>query len=207
MVGLEKVTNKIIAAAEADAAKTLAAADAECGSILAAAREKAEGIRSEAENNAEAEGAGIVSRARSTAATERRNILLAGRCRAVDAAFETARKKICGMPRENYLCFLAALARDAAAGQKNAECTVTLNRADRENLGGELISRLSSGADEISWRLSEGDARIDGGLLLDLGLTRADCSVSALISEARPLLEADVCRVLFESSGKGKENG
>ena len=38
MVGLEKVTNKIIASAEADAARILAEADAECAAIIAAAK-------------------------------------------------------------------------------------------------------------------------------------------------------------------------
>ncbi len=207
MVGLEKVTNKIIAAAEADAAATLAAADSECREILAAAEEKAAGIRADAEDEAEAEGAGVVSRARAAAATERRNILLAGRCRAVDAAFEAAEKKICDMPRESYLSFLVSLAHDAARGQEDSECTLTLNSSDRENLGEELVKLLSGGDDGITWRLSEKDARMGGGVLLDFGLTRVDCSVSALISQARSLLEADVSRVLFDASRKDKENG
>ena len=45
MVGLEKVTNKIIASAEADAARILAEADAECAAIIAAAKEKAAKIK------------------------------------------------------------------------------------------------------------------------------------------------------------------
>lgn len=207
MVGLEKVTNKILSAAEADAASVLSAADEECHGILAAAEERAAEIRREAEDAAEAEGTGVVSRARATASTERRNILLAGRCRAVDAAFEAAEKKICGMPRENYLAFLLALARGAAEGQKGGEAVITLNRADRENVGAELLERLSEGSDGIVWKIAENDARIDGGFLLDIGLTRVDCSVMALINQVRPSLEADVCRILFDSSRKDKENG
>ena len=45
MVGLEKVTNKILSAAEADAASVLSAADEECRGILADAEERAAEIR------------------------------------------------------------------------------------------------------------------------------------------------------------------
>ena len=84
---------------------------------------------------------------------------------------------------------------------------ITLNRADRENVGAELLERLSEGSDGIVWKIAENDARIDGGFLLDIGLTRVDCSVMALINQVRPSLEADVCRLLFDSSRKGEENG
>lgn len=205
MVGLEKVTNKIIASAEADAARILAEADAECAAILAAAEENAAKLRTDAEDAADAEGASVVSRARAAAETERRGILLAGRCRAIDAAFSAAEKKICGMPSENYLGFLVALAREASAGQ-SGECTVTLNRSDRVSFGRALIEQMKSRGDGIEWRLSDGEARISGGLLLDFGKTRIDCSVASLIAEARPALEADVCRLLF-GSGEERKNG
>ena len=64
MVGLEKVTNKIIASAEADAARILAEADAECAAIIAAAKEKAAKISADAEDAADAESESVVSRAR-----------------------------------------------------------------------------------------------------------------------------------------------
>ena len=119
MVGLEKVTNKIIASAEADAARILAEADAECAAIIAA---------------------------------------------------------------------------------------VTLNRSDRVSFGKALIAQLSSEKNGIEWKLSDSEARIGGGLLLDSGDTRTDCSVAALISEVRPALEGDVCRILFGGE-KEKNNG
>lgn len=81
MVGLEKVTNKIIASAEADAARILAEADAECAAVLAAAEKNAAKLRADAEDTADAESASVVSRARAAAETERRGILLAGRDR------------------------------------------------------------------------------------------------------------------------------
>lgn len=203
MVGLEKVTSKIIASAEADAARILADADAECAAILADAEKKAAKLQSDAEDAADAEGASVVSRARAAAETERRGILLAGRCRAIDAAFSAAEKKICGMPSENYLGFLVALAREASAGQSGT-CIVTLNRSDRVSFGRALIEQMRTTAGNIDWQLSDSEARISGGLWLDLGQTRIDCSVSALIAEARPALEADVCRLLFDSEKAGK---
>ncbi len=205
MVGLEKVTNKIIASAEADAARILAEADAECAAIIAAAKEKAAKISADAEDAADAESESVVSRARAEAETERRGILLAGRCRAIDAVFGEAEKKICGMPSENYLGFLVALAREASRGL-TGECTVTLNRSDRVSFGKAFIAQLSSEKNGIEWKLSDSEARIGGGLLLDSGDTRTDCSVAALISEVRPALEGDVCRILFGGE-KEKNNG
>ncbi len=205
MVGLEKVTNKIIASAEAEAASLLARTDEECAAILAEAEARALEIRNAAEDAAAAEGEGVVSRARASAATERRGILLGGRCHAIDSVFEAAERKICGMPSENYLGFLVALAREAAKGQ-SGECRITLGRSDRVSFGRALADQLEREMPNVSWQLNDGDARIGGGLWLDFGETRIDCTVSALIAEARPRLEGEVCRILFGGRGdKGND--
>lgn len=231
MVGLEKVINKILASAETDAAQILSEADAECRAILEAAEEKAASIEAEADNATEAEGQSIISRARATAMTEKRSILLSGRRRAIDNAFAEAESKICNMPRENYLIFLATLAREAASDQRGGQCVITLNRTDRENIGNELLAmlRVNEGSallerfisdpgsairklfeartDVTDWQLSTEDAKINGGLLLDFGITHIDCSVSAMIGEARDRIESDVSRVLFAAAESAGKNG
>ncbi len=203
MVGLEKVTNKIIASAEAEAANLLARAEEECAAILGEAEIRAHEIRVAAEDAADAEGESIVSRARASAATERRGILLSSRCRAIDSVFEAAERKICGMPSENYLGFLVALAREAANGQ-SGDCRLTLGRSDRVSFGRALIEQLERELPAVNWQLADGDPRIGGGLWLDFGETRIDCTVAALIAEARSRLEGEVCRILFGGRGDGE---
>lgn len=200
MVGLEKVTNKIIASAEAEATEILARADEECAAILGDAEARAHEIRVAAEDAADAEGEGVVSRARAAAATERRGIMLGARCHAIDSVFEAAERKICGMPSENYLGFLVALSREAARGQ-TGDCRLTLGRSDRVSFGRALVEQLERELPDIKWQLADGDPRIGGGLWLDFGETRIDCTVSALITEARGRLEREVCRILFGGRG------
>ena len=79
--------------------------------------------------------------------------------------------------------------------------------AGKTTLIKKLLSEALKGEQVVLIENEFGEIGIDGGFLLDIGLTRVDCSVMALINQVRPSLEADVCRILFDSSRKDKENG
>ena len=83
--GLNKITDKILSEAQAKADKILADAQAECDRINAEYAERAEKIRSEISGEAEKGGMEYVARIRSTAATNKRNLLLQTKSDLIDA--------------------------------------------------------------------------------------------------------------------------
>ena len=76
MTGLEKVTGKIIADAEADARATLAAAQADWEAADAAAAAKTEADCDGLRESAGREGESLIRRAKSAAEMARRDVLL-----------------------------------------------------------------------------------------------------------------------------------
>lgn len=204
MIGLEKVTGRIIANAEAEAARIMAAAEEKCAAADAECDEKIAALNARVNAEVDTEGENIISRAKSAAATERRNILLTAKAEAVDAAFAAAESKLCLMPRENYISFIMSLIGRAVADSEasaagSGHCELTFNRRDTDEVAAEIRGRLAGEypADKVTFTLSGRCAAISGGVLLDFGDMDIDCSLGVIISQLRPALEGAVCDILF----------
>ena len=218
MTGLSKITDKILAEARADAAKMLADANARCSEISGDYARRGAEIRKRIEEDARAEAAEIVSRAKSSDAMLRRNSLLKARGDQIDRAFELAGREMLNLSDDRYLEMLllflsAALRRQLADEASNRELygddetvsvacyEVLLNERDRERLGARLMEEFGKRfADSLPIgrvALAADMASIDGGLLLRCGSMEINCSVKALVDEIRPELEAKVSRRLF----------
>ena len=219
MTGLEKVTGKIIADAEADAREILARAEAECAAI----REKYQAdLEADLETLREAndrECQSLVIRARSSAAMAKRNAILEARAAILDEAYATAEKQVRSMGGEQYLELLQKMLRSALKRQLEGEeesmrlygediapdaYEVVLNRRDRESYGEKLMTAFRSGygsklpsTAHAKLRLAPDTAEIDGGLILRAGPVETNCSLSMLMAENRRETEAKVSRILF----------
>ncbi len=219
MTGLEKVTGKIIADAEADAREILDRAEAECAAI----REKyAAQLETELDALREAndrECQSLVVRARSSAAMAKRNAILEARAAILDEAYAAAEKQVRAMSGEQYLDLLCKMLRSALKRQIEGEedslrlygedispeaYEVVLNSRDRDYYGEKLMGafRVGLGAKFslsvlAKLRLAADTAPIDGGLILRAGLVETNCSLSMLIAENRRETETRVSRILF----------
>lgn len=219
MTGLEKVTGKIIADAEADAREILARADAECAAI----REKYQAEReAELESLREAndrECQSLVIRARSSAAMAKRNAILEARAAILDEAYAAAEKQVRSMSNDQYLDLLCKLLRSAMKRQIEGEedslrlygedispevYEVVLSGRDREYYGEKLLGAFRVGLGSkfplsvlAKIRLATDTAPIDGGLILRAGLVETNCSLSMLMAENRRETETRVSRILF----------
>ena len=100
MTGIEKVTGKIIADAKADAEAILDKAEETCAAVRAEyeARTKAEQDKLEDHANRECEA--LITRAKSSAAMAKRNVMLESRAALMAEAYATAEKEIKGLPTE-----------------------------------------------------------------------------------------------------------
>ena len=219
MTGLEKVTGKILADAEADAREILERAEAECAAIRekqeAAAEAELEAMRETSDRECQA----LVVRARSSAAMAKRNAILEARAAILDEAYAAAEKQVRSMGGEQYLDLLCKMLRSALKRQLEGEADslrlygedispetyeILLNSRDRGSYGEKLIAAFRGGLGArlpaAVWpklRLSSETAPIDGGLILRCGPVETNCSLSMLMAENRRETEVRVSRILF----------
>jgi V/A-type H+-transporting ATPase subunit E len=219
MTGLEKVTGKILADAEADAKEILDKAEADCAAIReryeASAEAELEALREQSDRECQA----LIIRARSSAAMAKRNAILEARAKLIDEAYAHAEKQIKSMSAEQYLDMLQKMLRSALKRQLEGEeeslrlygediapeaYEVLLNARDRDAYGEKLMTAFCGGfgarlpaAALAKLRLSSDTAPIDGGLILRCGPVETNCSLAMLLAENRRETEARVSRILF----------
>ena len=219
MTGLEKVTGKIIADAEADARVILEKAEAECEAIKAKYAAETEAEVEKLTDECDRECQALVIRARSSAAMAKRNAVLVARAKLIDDAYAAAEKQIRNMNGEQYLDLLQKMLRSALKRQIEGEeeslrlygediapetYEVVLNSRDRDNYGEKLMTAFREGYGAklpatalVKLRLAPDTAPIDGGLILRCGPVETNCSLSMLMAANRRETEAKVSRILF----------
>lgn len=219
MTGIEKVTGKILADARADAETILAKADEACAAAQEeyAARLKAEQDKLEEQANRECES--IITRAKSSAAMAKRNVVLESRAALMNEAYATAEKELRELPVDEYVDLLLKMLRGALLRQLESEresmalygediapekYEVLLNRNDRDMFGARLMETLKrTQVGKISMDvldrvvLSDRAAKIDGGLVLRCGDVEANCSIRMMMAQVRRATEVKVSRTLF----------
>lgn len=221
MTGLEKITGRILDAAKADAKATLDDATARAGAIRADYTARAEALHAKLCADAEKEGEDIIRRAKSSAAMTRREVLLRAKSDLIDETFRYAAKELYSLSRADYTEFLAILLVRVLCEQEQTEresrelygeedapdystYELFFNEKDRREVAEEAITagrRFSVGKLDRAvldrLKLSDECADIDGGFILRCGDIETNCSIGALLAEARSTREAEVCAALF----------
>ena len=218
MIGLSKITDKIIAEAKNDALHSMEEAERRAEEIAKESAHRAEEIKREIDEDAKRQAQEIVSRAHADEAMIRKGARLAAKADMVDEVFATARKEILNLSEEKYLEFLSGLlwhaycqqTEDARKsielyGEEDAPeasvCEILLSERDRSSYGKALMAFVAD-----KWKkeglseppvLSEETAGIDGGLVLRFGSIEINCSVNALFGELRTEWEGRVVARLF----------
>ena len=221
MTGLEKITDKIIEEARADAAETRNEADKKCMQIAEEYAQKSKAIRKDIDEKAQKQAEYIISHAKSTAAMAKRNILLDAKAQLVDMAFAGALEEFTSMSDEKYQMFLIMLLTYALKNQIETEnasivldgaenvCIVDkyeiiLNKKDADKYGKALVDGVRRGLvgkaeSSIFDKLyvSNKYANIVGGLILRYGDVETNCSLEMLFAQKRDKLEIEVYKILF----------
>ena len=227
MNGIEKITARIEADAQAEAAE-----------ILRAAREKAAESRSGYEVQAGREAAAAaqsreravqqrLERLESAAEMEGKTSLLTAKQACIDQAFAKAREKLLTLPEADYVELLAKLAaRSSVTGREE----IVLNRRDREAVGAKVTARANellaqAAAPELPAELKESKAgsiltkvvtgasallqgtamltlapdtaEIEGGLILRDGQVEVNCAFETQLRLLRENMAGQVAQVLF----------
>ena len=229
MNGLEKITDRIAADAQAEA-----------DAILADAKAQAAAIAAEAQAAAAAEGADILAKGEAAAAERGERIAsmaqLEGRKRVLAAkqemliqAFDKALMNLLAMPKEQQIDLLANMAAQAAVTGRES---VMFNAEDRKEIGqavvakanellakevapklpqeatqGKLGALLETAVNTVSaiakgtamLTLSDETRPITGGFILESGGVEINCAYETLVRLSRSELERQVAKVLFDA--------
>ena len=221
--GINRITDKILADAQAKADRILADAQAECDGVKADYDRRAQAIRDRLSEEAQAKGSDLIARAKAAAAMKKRNALQAQESQLIDSVFDGAREWVLGLPKEKYTELLvgllsAALLEQAETEAKNLalygeegeaveQFEVIFNKKDRETCGRDVLdavkkryansNRLPAGRiDQLV--LSKNTLNIDGGGVLRYGDVESNCSMEMLIGQLHRELEAEVALALFD---------
>ena len=221
--GLDRITEKILAEARQEADRIISDAEAECARISAEYAARAEAIRESLTAEAERKGTDLIARAKSAAATKKRNTMLQTRAQLIDDVFDGTLASLRNLTGEKYTEVLAGLLCSAVLEQVEAEkisstlygeeeamaperYEVLLNARDRERVGKALIDAARK---QLSGKLSaevlkklmlsEKTVSIDGGLILRCGDIESNCSFALLFAQLREELEGEVSRALFDT--------
>lgn len=199
MTGIENITGRIQADAQAEIDRIQADARREAEKISAgyaarADRECAD-LLSRGETSARERGSRLVS----AAEMESRKMTLAAKQEVLDQAFDLALQKLLSLPQADYAALLAKLAASAA---RTGREQIILNPEDRKNLGTQVVSQanqlLSKAGDCAKLSLSEQTRPIQGGLLLSDGAVEVNCALETLVRLSRTEATGEVSKLLFQ---------
>ncbi|MFR6022767.1 MAG: V-type ATP synthase subunit E [Oscillospiraceae bacterium] len=200
MKGIDKITSRIIADAEAECRDVKRESDERCAAVRAENEKRAqdeywrlvrEGVKDTEQR---------VQRMDRTARLEAKKSVLNMKQEAVSRAFDLAKDKIAELPERDYVAFLAREAAEAAiTGQEE----VIFCERDRKSVGAKAVKAANEllAAKGMPGLLTLSDATRDmaGGLMLKQGDIEVNCTVDTLLDLTRDELAARVADVLFES--------
>ena len=198
MKGIEKITDRILSEAKADAGAQIAEAEAKAAEILAEYEEQAKAVYDERMENGKKEAAAAADRKIRAANLQSRKDVLSTKQDMIDTAYSMARKAILRMPEDEYVDFLAEKAAKASVSGKEQ---IQLSEMDKANIGEKLIAavnaKLAALGKPAGITLAEEPAKIMGGLFLRDKDISVNCSVDSLLAIAREGLDVKVAKVLF----------
>ena len=199
MTGIEKITARIEADAQAEAAAIKAAADERCAELRAEYDKKAQEAYWERIRSGVKECESRVDRMGRLAQMESKKSVLGLKQSMVNEAFDRAVERICEMPQDEYIEAMAKLAAKSAVTGR--ECMI-LSARDRERCGEALVAaanaKLSEQGRPANLTLSSEPGDMKAGFLLREGDVSVNCSVEVLAELCRSEMAAKVASALFD---------
>ena len=193
MNGIEKITKRIEAQAQA-----------EIDRILAEAKERADEIHAQAEAQAEAERVALTVRNEKVAAEreerlvgaaqmEAKKIVLAARQEQLEKVYAKALETLCSMPDEQYTKTLATLLEKAAPDGKGS---VIFAPDVKERIGAATVA-LANEKLKGSLTLAEETRPMQGGFILSKGNVEVNCTFETLVRLQKAETAGAVLKKLF----------
>ena len=197
MNGIEKITARITAEAEAEAAAVLAEAEKNADEVRTAFTARA----AEAEETLLRQGTEELEqkmqRADRAARLDAKKAILGLKQELVSAGYLRALEKIRALPEDRYVDFLA---RQAAAAAVSGREELILSGEDRK-IGAAVVRQANALAAERGLpgelTLSEESRAFNGGVVLRSGAVEVNCTLDSLLEMSSGAMDAEVARILF----------
>lgn len=189
MTGTNKLANRILSDAQADAEKTRAEAMASVAAIHSECEAKVAALSAEHAQKRDAAVANTIDGCRTRASIDGRKAALAKRRAVIEQAFAAAYAAMLTMDGDARAAILSrVLEREADGGE-----TIVASAADRA-----ILERLIAQQAGKRLTLSSDQAALDGGFLLLGDGYEKNCSFASILAEIRADEETNVAKLLFQ---------
>ena len=226
MRGLDRITEKIISEAQAEAARIIENARQESGEIMLAAGVEADEIKAAIGDKAQSEAESIITGAKSGAALRKRDLLLRTKSDIIDGVYARAYEEIKNLPEEKYCEMVSRLVAKAIIDELATEKTnielygaenlslpekyeLIFNKNDKEKLGKTILAgveRVIIGKMDRSVLgklcIASETAEIDGGVIVRFDSIEANCSLEKVFAAMRERTETEISAYLFSDDKK-----
>ena len=193
MNGIEKITQRITADAQAEIDRVLGAAKEEAARITARMTAEADAVAAELAAKNEKSAAEHEERLVSAAQMEARKVQLAAKQDMLEKAYERALEKLCAMPAEQYTAVLANLMVKASSTGTEA---VIFSAEDREKVGKAAVEKANADSGK-KMVLSDETQPIKGGFILKDQNVEVNCTFETLVRLQKAETAGAVAKKLF----------
>ncbi len=198
MNGIEKITARITATAQAEVDAITAETESRCQSMMAAYELQAQDAYRDRIRKGVQENERRVDRLRKSNTMDSKKHMLSCKQELISQAFSRAMELFESMEEAEYIAFLAHLASNAS---ETGDETVLFNEKDRVAIGSRVVEAANRIRKESSERgalvLGEESRAIRGGLVLKNGPIETNCSLEKMMELRRSELAAPVAAILF----------
>ena len=199
MNGIEKITARILADTEREAAEIRVKAEADCAEIAAQYETEAQDAYWQVVTAGKRAADLRAERLSGTAAMEAKKQLLAFKQEMVGKAFDEALARLVRLPEGEYVALLASLAaRSARTGGEQ----LIFSAEDRVKVGARVTAaaneKLKAAGKPGNLTLSEETRRMAGGLIITDGLVDVNCSFEAMVDAQKMERTGEIAQILFE---------
>ena len=196
MEGIEKIIERINAAAADECAVIAQEAEKACEAIRADFAQKVQEAYESAVQSGELEIGLDADRVVRNAKLNARKEVLSVKQEVLDAAFEAAKKKVCEMSEDKYVAGLVALAAEASNGTGE----IILSQKDSK-LGEQVVAKaneaLAAKGKKGELTVSTDNREMDAGFVLRDGNLEVNCTLDAILDMNRQSIAAKVAEDLF----------
>ncbi len=198
MTGIEKITQRIDADAQAEVSAILSRAQEQADATAQRYQAQADQLSAEALAKGETDAREREERLCSAAEMRARQLLLRTRQEMLDEAFRLALEKLQSLSQADMTELLARLAAQASSSGREQ---VVLDEVTRAKCGPQVVARaneLLGSKGKLS--LAPEPGRFQGGLVLSDGGVEVNCAFPTLVRLARNQIAGEVAKVLFDET-------
>lgn len=198
-MSVDKIVEKIIGDAEAEARRIEAEASRKVEEIEERAAGEIRRVEEEAEKRAEVEAREQCRRLVSAAQLELRKGVLTEKQNLISQAFERALKRLVELKKDGYQKVVRVLLLKAVEGgdEEIIVCSKDRDRVSPEFLA-EVNAEFSARGKKGDLKLSEENRDLAGGFVLRKGRRETNCSFESILASVREELEPKVAEMLFK---------